>query len=199
MEWSFFVYHNMLCIKTMWKKQPGKHHANNGLLDTSETAVGKSSSTNIPGQGASHLCHAFGKVQVSRITQNLKNSRDAGVFTRSAPTTDGTISPPEGSFLCVIQHRSEKKSTVYILNKEHLIYGSPAIGATVAPNGNPVSTPASNSVGAGQDRRLTSDKSSVPFTSNVAQGQEEVNRRRQCQTYTVYRCNRPQYAPGNPE
>ena len=30
----------------MWKKLPNKHHANNSLLDTSEAAVGSTSSTN---------------------------------------------------------------------------------------------------------------------------------------------------------
>lgn len=35
-----------LSVKTMWKKSPNKHHANNSLLDTSETAVGSTSSTN---------------------------------------------------------------------------------------------------------------------------------------------------------
>lgn len=35
-----------LSIKIMWKKSPDKHHANNSLLDTSEAAVGSTSSTN---------------------------------------------------------------------------------------------------------------------------------------------------------
>ncbi|WP_288946714.1 LPD38 domain-containing protein [uncultured Megasphaera sp.] len=43
-----------LSIKTMWKKHPEKHHADKGLLDTSETAPGKSSSTtsNVAQEGA---------------------------------------------------------------------------------------------------------------------------------------------------
>lgn len=93
-----------LSIKTMWKKHPEKHHADKGLLDTSETAPGKSSSTtsNVAQEGAtvnnmdsaikkdslptntSNDVHQFGKLSsnspsVAELPKNVNKDRKYSV------------------------------------------------------------------------------------------------------------------------
>ncbi len=81
-----------------------------------------------------------------------------------------------GQYYVVITAFPKKDRTLrQQIKKEHLIYGSPAVDATVTPNGNSVSRPASNGVGAEQRGLPTSDKSSVLSTSSVGQGREKVN------------------------
>lgn len=73
-----------LSIKTMWKKYPGKHHANEGLLDTSESAPEKSSSTTIT---VAHEDEAVNKNTKYAVT-NAKITGDTQV-----PVIDVTDQP----------------------------------------------------------------------------------------------------------
>ena len=116
------------------------------------------------------ICICDPKKEGDRPTYSLLKMGDKEKKGGTTPVYMNLENDGHGNYYAVVTTIPMRvRSIIQKIKKERLIYSSPAIDAATASNNSAVSRPSSANVGATQDVRPTSDKSSILSISSVPQ------------------------------